>query len=188
MIQRRTFLGGLLAAVAASAALPKTMVTVQSVAEAEKKILQVFPEPEEGYTLFIKPGYDLPMMKVKQGVSLDLEHPAPLMIQGVTWEPPGYRSMKVNVEVEGEHAETLRAWFTKMIEGVNSRTSIFDSPAKEDYAGIATFGPVGDPLVKLEGLFPTQIDYQYITKPDSDELTLTARAEFQFDWVHQKVL
>ncbi len=202
-IQRRTFLGGLLAAVAASkvgqfAAPP---LAPQHVPAAEKLINMAMPEPEEGYRLVISPGFGLPEIKVASvsPVLNQYEHPSlqlTLQRQGIfggrftgSLEPariPMYEANSLTATVEGQDVHVMHEWMRRMIDDMHGYAGWFTQAKvapRDDYRGHATFGPAGraTPLVEITGLFPKSLDSTVDTK-------ITADVVFHFDYATQDVL
>lgn len=197
MLQRRTFLGGLLAAVATATVHGRVAIDPASIAVAEQKILANIPEPEEGFHLLINPGYGLPRMR---GVSampvanpnipadpeflIHMRRPSFLSnewtgkIKPVVYDE--YRRCCLQLKVEGDDVMTAHNWITRVMD---SYQSSYLSVRKSDYVGTGTFGQPGkDPIIKFEGLFPTSV------QTELDGKKMIASVELSFDWVQQSVL
>lgn len=189
-IQRRTFLGGLLAAIATAKLAPA--FAPQQLEAAEERIKLVMPEPEEGYQLTIQPGYGLKEIKVTMvdavpadkpagpEFSIHMERPSFFSnqwngsIKPVEWYPWKHSTMKATVS--DEDSFIVREWMAKMIEGMNHWHP------NVDYKGKASFGQAGkDPIIMIDGLFPQSYDMN-VGKD------ITADVVFLFDYAQQNVL
>lgn len=200
-IQRRTFLGGLLAAVAtAKLATGHAMAFAEpQLEEAEERIKLVMPEPEEGYQLLITPGYGLNQIKVTAVDAVPTPPELMLPAWNVLLERPSFFSNKwegqitpvqydqfrrctLKATIEGEDVMIVREWMQRMIDGFNGAQYTAKPYAVGNYKGKATFGmPNKKPMIMIDGLFPQAIDTTVAS-------TLTADVVFNFDYAEQNVL
>jgi hypothetical protein len=195
-LQRRTFLGGLLAAVATSTAYGRMALEPARIEVAEQKLRELIPEPEEGYRLIVNPGYELPQMKAICVDAIANEIPAQPeftihmtrpdffsnewngTIKPVQYDL--YRRCSLKMQVEGDDVVTAHQWINRMMDAFRGN---YLSERKANYGGTGTFGQEGkDPLIKLEGLYPTSVNTEW------DGRNQIATVEMSFDWVHQNVL
>jgi hypothetical protein len=193
-IQRRTFLGGLLAAIATGNAFGRTLVDPRRIPLIEDHIKRILPEPEEGYQLVIVPGYGLPTIKVTAinpievpepkypsfSINMERDHFFSNSWSGtvtpVEHEP--FRRCTMTATVEGDDTLVVREWMHKVIDAGSG----FSMVPISGYKGTATLGQHGkDPLVKIEGLLPTSLEIGVDPK-------LTADVVFSFDYAQQNVL
>jgi hypothetical protein len=194
-IQRRTFLGGLLAAVATATVYGRVAIPEARIVEAEKRLLGTLPEPEEGFRLIVNPGYGLPEMHaisimpvanaIPPGPEFTIQMARPHFLSN-GWNGSikpvvhdQYRRCSLEMHVEGDDVRTVLEWISRLC----GSTRDYFTPMKSDYAGTGTFGQASkEPLIKFEGLFPTSVQTDWYGKKQ------TARVEMSFDWVHQEAL
>lgn len=196
-IQRRTFLGGLLAAIAASSVgRGPSLISQAQAVEVEERIRTIMPEPEEGYRLLVTPGYGMAPFKVASvsPVFNDVPEVPSFHIHmerksflSNSWdgsitpvEYPVYQSCTLKATLEDRSILTVHDWMHKMRHAVSFD---FNQPQASDYKGMATFGKIGDkPMLELNGLFPESYD----TRFENDKHV--ADVVFRFDYASQNIL